>query len=202
MIKEILIASVQKAIVKQSEITQDSIKLVHPQVVSDEIAKVYSQIIKTFYSSNVNLVSSDLSYYSKKYDQPVKKTDAGVFYVDLPVRPIGLKNNLGVRSVKPVDGDFSFVRSSEGELETLRSLEIYRMARKAYYYHEPGKLVFDFPCAEYSLVPAVTIRLLPHFEDFDDKDNIEFPMGEMEATTMVLQAMGYRQTDNVNDDVR
>jgi hypothetical protein len=52
------------------------------------------------------------------------------------------------------------------------------------------------------LVEEIYVKLLPLFEEFLDSDNIEFPKGDASAMQIVLQMMGVRSTDNVNDDVR
>lgn len=201
MRKDVLIESVRKAILKQHG-NQDSLKHAHPQVVADEVEKAYDQLMKTFYASNVNLMNAELDYYSKKYVESVKVDDNGVRYVDLPARPVALKNNLGLRYVRAKNGQHSFVRTNDMEIESLCELEIYKYSRKAFFYVDGGRIVFRFPEKEYELIPEVEIKLLPLFSEFDDEDNIEFPTGGKAPTDMVLETLGFRITDNVNDDVR
>lgn len=201
MIKELLVSSVQKAILKQSP-TQDSLKFAHPKVVEDEISKAYNQIMKTFYASNINLMNAELDFYAKKFKATLVKHEDGYNYINMPVRPVELKNNLGIRYVRPVTGKRSFVRTTEGELETLRELEVYCCSGDAYYFMDGNMIVFDFPRKEYEIVSQVYIKMLPVFSDFEDSDNIEFPTGEKTPTDMVLETMGFRPTDNTNDDVK
>jgi hypothetical protein len=62
--------------------------------------------------------------------------------------------------------------------------------------------MFDFPVPEHRLVEEVYIKLLPEFSEFDDSDNISFPGGDIPAMQMILQLVGFKPTDNVNDGVR
>lgn len=201
MRKDELISSVQKLILKQS-VTQDSIKFVHPKVVEGEIAKAYSTLMKTYYADPRNLMDAELDFFAKKYTKEVKTDSDGFYYVDLPVRLVQLTANLGLRSVKPKGGTQSFVRTTEGFMETIRKLPAYCCLKDAYYYLDGNKIVLDFPMAEHAMVEEVYIKVLPLFEEFSDSDNIEFPGGDANAMNIILQTMGFRPTDNVNDDVR
>lgn len=203
MRKDILVASVQKDLIKQTSLTQDSQKFVHRKVVEAEIAKVYDQILKTFYASGANLINYDLDYYAKKFtSQPIQKDDDGFLYVTLPVRPVELRGNNGIRYVRGHSGQFSFVRTRDVEIEAIKNLEVYCMAKKAFYYIDGNRIVIDTPIPEFEIIESVDIKLLPLFTEFDDSDNIEFPTGGKQPTDMVLETMGFRPTDNINDDVR
>ena len=125
-----------------------------------------------------------------------------MLFRSLPAQPIGMKNNLGIRYVRPTNGNFSFVRVTDTEMESLMELEIYCCSKKAFFYLDGKRIVFNFPVKEYSLIPSVSIKLLPIFSDFEDIDNIDFPGGGKIPTDMVLETMGFRPTDNINDDVR
>jgi hypothetical protein len=125
------------------------------------------------------------------------------------VSVVELKKNLGIRSVKPVsaitneEGDFSFIRTSESELELIKNLEVYCCSKKAFYYKDGSRIVLSYPITEYSLIEKVRVKLLPSFADFGMEDNINFPMGEMEVTANILQIMGIRPVNNLNaDDAR
>lgn len=201
MKKDELIASVQKLVLKQSP-TQDSLKRVHPQVIAGEIAKAYHTMMVQFYSSNANLMNADLDYYAKKYTLTVKNDIDGFFYVDLPTSPIDLKNGLGLRYVKPKGGMVEFVRMRESEMSNLRNLPAYCCMSNAYYFLDGDKITFDIPIPEHRLVEEVYVKLLPEFDEFDGDDNIQFPGGDMPAMQMILELMGFRPTDNVNDDVK
>lgn len=201
MRKEELIASIQKLILKQSP-TQDSLKFVHPKVVETEIAKAYRSVAQMFYSNDVNLMNAEFDFYSKKYTKTVKIDSDKRFYVDLPAKIISLKNNLGLRYVKPKGGDFSFIRTRENELDVVRKLPVYCCMKDAYFYLDGNKVMFDFPIPEHRLIEEVYVKLLPEFEEFEDSDNISIPGGDSEAQNMILQFMGFRPSDNVNDDVK
>jgi hypothetical protein len=201
MRKDVLIASVQKLVLKQSP-TQDSLKLVHPKVIEDEIAKAYRTMLTTFYMNDINLMNAELDFYSKKYTETIQVDSDKFFYVDLPANVIDLKNNLGLRYIKPVGGTINFIRTRENEMENIRKLPIYCCMQDAYYYLDGSKIMFDFPVPEHRMVEQVYIKLLPEFGEFDDSDNISFPAGDTAAMQMILELMGFRQTDNVNDGVR
>lgn len=201
MRKDELIASVQKSIVRQS-LTQDSLKSVHPQVVASEIAKAYRTMMIQFYTNDANLMNAELDFYAKKYTESVKVDSDGFYYVDLPAKPIDLKNGLGVRYVKPKGSMIEFVRIRESELSNLRNLPAYCCMTNAYYFLDGDKITFDIPIPEHRLVEEVYVKLLPEFGDFEDTDNIQFPGGDMPAMQMILQIMGVRLTDGVNDDMK
>lgn len=200
MRKDELIASVQKLIVRQNP-TQDSLKFAHPKVVEGEIAKAYRTLMVQYYSDDENLNNAELDFYAKKYRETIK-VENGQFYIDLPVKPIDLRNGLGMRYVKPVGGYADFVRMKESELSTIRNLSMYCCMGKAFYYLDGKRIVFDFPVPEHRLVKEVDIKVLPNFNDFDDDDDIQFPSGDVAAMQMILEIMGIRPTDNINDDVR
>lgn len=201
MLKQYLIDSVTELVLKQSP-NQDSNKRVHPRIIEAEIAKAYDSILKTYFAKEGVLGDIDSEYFCKSYQLAVKKTAAGKFYCDLTVQPIFLKNNLGLRSVRPLDGDISFVRTSETELETFRRTHAYQGSNSAFYYLSGTKIIFDFHVLEQSLTEEVTVKIIPSFMDFVDSDNIEFPYGEKDAMLIILQTMGFRPTDNTNDNVR
>ena len=201
MIKSVLIESVRKAILKQSSNNQDATRFNHPQVVADEIGKAYNQIMKTYYSSDNTLMNAELDFYAKTFTAKINKLNS-LYYVELPVRPVELKRNLGIRYIRPVNGDISFIRVMDTELESIKSLEVYKNAKKVFYYIEGDKIYLDYSRNEFTLIDSVKIKLLPVFSDFDDSDNIEFPQGEKQPTDMVLETLGFRPTDNINNDVK
>lgn len=201
MTKEELIASVQKLILKQNP-TQDSLRSIHPEVISGEIAKAYNTMMKSYYANDIVLMNAELDFYAKKYTATIKKDSDGFFYVDLPVRTVELKDNLGIRSITPKGGVFQIIRTKENSLENIRHLPVYCCLKHAFYYIDGNRIVLDFPVAEFRLIEEVYVKLLPLFEEFADTDNIEFPGGEVPAMQMILQMIGIRPTDNINDDVR
>lgn len=201
MIKGKLIESIRQEVLRQQPV-QDSNKHAHFLTIEAEVGKAYNSALKEFYQDDKNLENAELDFYAKKYEITVNKTD-GVYYATLPVVPIQLKRNLGIRSVKPkssISGKvgFSFIRTSESEIEIVKSLEVWCCSKKAFYWIDGSRIVLDYPVPEYSLVKTVAVKLLPHFEDFAMTDNIEFPMGEANATMMLLQMMGIRVVNNLN----
>jgi hypothetical protein len=201
MRKDELIASVQKLIIKQG-VTQDSLKSIHPKVVEGEISKAYNTMMKSFYMNDAVLANAELDFYAKKYTEEVKKDADGFFYVDLPVKIMELKDNLGIRSLTPKGGTYQFVRTKENSLARIRHLPVYCCLKDAYYYIDRNRIVLAFPVDEHSLIEEVYVKVLPLFEEFLDSDNIEFPQGEAAAMQYILQSMGYRMTDTVNDGVK
>lgn len=202
MRKDVLVSSVRKAIMQQSSATQDSLKFTHPRVVEDEVAKAYDELLKTFYAQSVNLINAELDFYAKKYRLSIKKDTDGVSYVEMPAKPINLKSNLGLRYVRPVKGKFSFVRTNDTEIESIRNLEISKCSNHVFYYMDGKNIMLEFTTAEHELIEQVDVKLLPGFTDFDDEDEIDFPVGANTATNMILKTMGYRPTDNTNDDIK
>jgi len=196
-----LIESVRQAVLRQQPI-QDSNKHAHFLTVEVEVGKAYNSMLKEFYLDDRNLENAELDFYAKKYEITVSKTD-GVYYAALPVTPIQLKRNLGIRSVKPkstISGKvgFSFIRTSESEIEVVKDLEVWCCSKKAFYWIDGSRIVLDYPVKEYTLVEKVIVKLLPHFEDFAMTDNIEFPTGEAKATEILMQMIGIRVINNLN----
>lgn len=201
MQKQYLIDSVTELVIKQSP-NQDSAKRAHPRIIEAEISKAYDSILKMYFAKEGSLFDVDSEYFCKSYQVALKKGTNGKFYCDLTAQPMFLKNNLGLRSVRPLDGDVSFVRTSETELETFRKTHAYQGSNSAFYYLSGKKIMFDFHILEQSLTDEVTVKIIPSFMDFNDSDNIEFPYGEKDAMLMILQIMGFRPSDNTNDNVR
>jgi len=202
-----LIESIVQGILRQQP-TQDSSKFAHFLTLEVEVGKAYDTAVKQFFYNDKNLESAELDFYAKKYDINIAKS-GGITYATLPVSVVELKKNLGIRSVKPVsaitneEGDFSFIRTSETELELIKNLEVYCCSKKAFFYKDGSRIVLSYPINEYSLIEKVRVKLLPSFADFGMEDNINFPMGEMEVTANILQIMGIRPVNNLNaDDAR
>jgi hypothetical protein len=202
-----LIESIRQELLRQSP-NQDSNKFAHFLTIEVEIGKAYTSALKEFYLNDKNLENAELDYYAKSYTLPVvRTTDRN--YVTLTATPVELKKNLGIRSVKPkssitgVTGDFSFLRTTETELEIIRNLEVWCCTKKAFYYKDGNNIVLAYPNVEYNLIENVVVKMLPSFADFDMTDNIEFPMGELNATSALLTIMGLRPVNNLNaDDIR
>jgi len=215
MRKDKLIESVRQAILKQ-EPTQDSIRTLHPSVVEAEVSKAYNTALKEFYYSDINLMDGNLDAYSKRYELSVSDetyTDTSYTNVTstrktgrrmatLPAVPVALKKNLGLRSIKPAYGNNAFVRSSENEVDSIRTLDVFCCTNKVFYYQLGNKIYMEAGADEFDLVDNIHVKLIVPFEELEDSDNVEFPMGEQRAMQMLLELIGIRPTDNVNDDVR
>lgn len=202
-----LIESIRQEILRQQP-TLDSNKQAHFLTIEVEVGKAYNSALKAFYANDRNLENAELDFYAKKFTCPVSHS-AGVYFATIPVTPIELKKNLGIRSVKPKSsisnqvGDFSFIRTSETELELIKNLEVYCCSKKAFYYKDGTRIVLSYPITEYTLVENVEVKLLPSFADFAMTDDIQFPEGELNMTAQLLQIMGVRPTNNLNaDDVQ
>lgn len=202
MIKGALIEVIQAAVLKQSP-TQDSLKQAHPKDIEYLLSTAYSSMLKQYFADSRNLMAVDFDFYAKKYTLNVLSdtTTPYLRYATLAAQPFELPSNLGVRSVRPAGGSFSFVRTTEDEVETYRNLEVFNTGQ-AYFYKDGPRLSFVYTSDKYKLISQVVVKLIPNFEDIAMTDNIEFPMGDSEAIKAILQLMGVRPTDNVNDDVR
>ena len=202
-----LIESIVQGILRQQP-TQDSNKFAHFLTLEVEVGKAYDTAVKQFFYNDKNLDNAELDFYAKTYQINVSGS-GGLRYATLPVSVVELKKNLGIRSVKPVStisneaGEFSFIRTSETELEIIKNLEVYCCSKKAFYYKDGSRIVLSYPINEYALIEKVQVKLLPSFADFGMDDDINFPMGEMEITASLLQLMGIRPVNNLNaDDAR
>ena len=206
MIKGKLIESIRQAVLRQSP-TQDSNKYAHFLTIEQELAKAYNSAVKTFYADDRNLDNYELDYYCKKYELDVDK-EYGKYFVTLTATPVDLKRNLGIRTVRPVStlsneaGDITFVRTNETELELIKQLEVWCCGKKAFYYKDGNRLVFEYPVNEYALIEKVTVKQVTQFEDFENTDDIPFPLGELAITGNILQLLGIRAIDNINTEAR
>lgn len=200
MIKGALIEAIKFEVLKQSA-TQDSLKQAHPKDIEYQISMAYSSMLKEFYADSRNLMSADFDFYAKKYTLTIESdiTIPSMRYVTLTAIPFELQDGMGVRSVRPLGGSFSFDRTTEDAIETYRSLDAFK-ATDAMYYKDGNRLSLVYTKDKMKMITQVVVKLIPHFEDFANTDNIEFPMGEAEAAKVILQLMGIRPTDNVNDD--
>lgn len=202
-----LIESIRQAILRQQP-NLDSNKHAHFLTMEVEIEKAYNSALKEFYANDKNLENAELDFYAKKYTCNVLES-LGVRYIELPAKPIELKRNLGIRSVRPkstisgMTGSTSFIRTSDSELELIKDLEVYCCSKKAFYYIDGTKVVISYPVKEWALIETVELKMLPVFSAFEMEDNIEFPMGEMQVTAALLNIMGIRPVNNFNaDDIR
>lgn len=202
MIKGALIEAIKFEVLKQSA-TQDSLKQAHPKDIEYQVSLAYSSLLKQFFADSRNLMATDFDFYAKKYTLAIATDTAipSMRYVTLTALPFELQDGMGVRSVRPLGGSYSFDRTTEDAIETYRSLEAFG-ASDALYYKDGNKLMFVYNKDKMKMITQVVVKLIPHFEDFIMTDNIEFPMGEAEAAKTILQLMGIRPTDNVNDDVK
>lgn len=198
-----LIFSVKSEIQKQSP-TQDGLKFVHSQDVEVEIAKAYEAAINQFFLTPELKDNYDLDYFSKTYEQTLKQTSSKELYVDLPANPIAIPGGLGVRLVRPKDSHVLISRISEAEYMNLMNLEAFCCSPIPFCYVDidGSKIVFQANRPEYKLMDKIIVKLLPKFTDFADSDEINTPGGDYNITQMVLQLMGFRPTDNTNDDAQ
>lgn len=202
MIKGALIETIRFEVLKQSA-TQDSLKQAHLKDIEYQISLAYSSLLKQFFADSRNLMATDFDFYAKKYTLTIASDTVipSQRYVTLTALPFELQDGMGVRSVRPLGGSYSFDRTTEDAIETYRSLDAFK-ATDAMYYKDGNKLTLIYTKDKMKMITQVVVKLIPHFEDFLMTDNIEFPMGEAEAAKTILQLMGIRPTDNVNDDVK
>ena len=202
MIKGALIEAAKFEIDKQSG-TQDSLKQSHNKDIEYQLSLAYSSMLKQYFADSRNLMACDFDFYAKKYTLTISQDSVipALRYVALTSLPLDLPDNLGVRSVRPLGGYFSFDRTSEEAAETYRHLETFS-AGDAMFYKDGNKLILVYTKDKMKMISQVVVKLIPHFEDYAMTDNIEFPMGEAEAVKVLLQLVGIRPTDSVNDDVK
>jgi len=203
MTKDELIFSV-KGIIEGQAATQDGLKYVHPQEIEFEIAKAYEAAVIQFFGTPEISNDYDLDYFSKTYTETLKETSWKELYIDLPATPISVKGGVGIRTVKPKESNVLISRISEAEFMNLKHLESFCCSPVPFCYADiSGKrIVFQTNRTEYSLMEDVTVKIIPKFEEFEDNDDINSPGGDYSITQMVLQVMGLRKTDNINDDLR
>ena len=203
MIKGALIELIVGEIVKGSQ-TQDSLKQAHPRDIEYQISRAYSSILKTYFSDSRNLMGADLNAYAKKYTIAVSKDSVTpeLRYVILPVSPIDLPGGMGIRSVRPLGGQFSFDRTTEDEIEVYRHLEAFQTGDAFFYKDGDRRISIIYVNDNLKIISSVVVSLIPQFEDYAMTDNIELPLGDSEVSKLILTTMGFRPTDNINDDAK
>ena len=184
--------------------TQDGLKTVHPQDIAIEVAKAYDTIVSTFFATPQASEGYDLDYFSKSYEERVKKSTAGQLYVTLPAKPLALASGSGIRFVRPKDSEVLISRISEAEFMNLRHLEAFCCSPVPFCYidNDGQKIVLQGNRTEYSLLDYIVIKMVPKFTELGDDDEINTPGGDYPLSQMVLQIMGQRPTDNTNDDAK
>jgi len=203
MTKEELVFSV-KGVIEGQAATQDGLKFTHPQEIEFEIAKAYEAAVIQFFGTPEISDNYDLDYFSKTYTETLKETAGNELYIDLPAMPVSVKGGLGIRTVKPKDSSVLIARISEAEFMNFRHLEAACCSPVPFCYADisGGRIVLQANRPEYSLMTDITVKIIPKFNEFDDDDDINSPGGDYSITQMVLQLIGLRPTDNINDDGR
>ena len=163
MIKGALIEAAKFEIDKQSG-TQDSLKQSHPKDIEYQLSLAYSSMLKQYFADPRNLMAVDFDFYAKKYTLTISQdsTIPALRYVTLTALPFELPDNLGVRSVRPLGGYFSFDRTTEESLETYRNLEVFSFT-DALFYKDGSKLMLVYTKDKMKLISQVVVKLIPHF---------------------------------------
>lgn len=203
MKKGALIELITGEIIKSAG-TQDSLRQAHPKDIELQISRAYSAILKTYFSDSRNLMGSDMEAYCRRYTLPVNKdlADPSLRYLSLPVSPIDLPGGMGIRSVRPAGGHYSLDRTTADEIELYRYLESFQSGYGFFYRDGDRRVNMIFISDSLNLANNMSVKLVIQFEDYGMSDNIEFPMGDAEVSKLILTTMGFRPTDNINDDAK
>lgn len=202
MTKDQLIFSVMNVIRGQAP-TQDSGKFVHPQDISLEIEKAYETVVLNYMNNPEVSKDLELGYFTKTYNLLVKESD-GQYYLDLPTTPLPLPGTTGFHLVVPKDGLANFNVISKEQFTGIRHLEALCCSPQPYAYPSIGgkKLYLQGNRPEYALMEEMSVSMVVGFEDYEGEDEIHTPGGTYPITSMILEQLGYRPTDNTNDDGR
>jgi hypothetical protein len=148
------------------------------------------------------MLEADFDYYAKKYNSNAVQTDSDdIRYIQLPAKVIDLPMGTGLVHARARGGKINFHRVTEAELDSIRNLEIYCCSGKVFYYKDGDRIVLDSPINEFGLIESVDLKLVVPFSEFLDTDDIHLPTGDMVVSSMILELMGYKPTDNTNDNI-
>jgi hypothetical protein len=201
MEKAKLVELVRQEVVRQQP-TLDSVEHTHPQAIEDEVERAYDALVKQYYANNKNMLEADFDYYAKKYNSnAVQSVSDDIRYIQLPAKVIDLPMGTGLVHARARGGKINFHRVTEAELDSIRNLEIYCCSGKVFYYKDGDRIVLDSPINEFGLIESVDLKLVVPFSEFLDTDDIHLPTGDMVVSSMILELMGYKPTDNTNDNI-
>ena len=203
MKKNQLIFSIME-VVRGQAATEDSGKYVHPQDVEYQISMAYEKAVIDFFANPDLAQNFDLDYFTRTYEETIKKDSAGRLYADLPASPIPVARAQGIKSISPKDSDVEIVRMSEAEWKTMQHLEAFCCSPFPFAYIDfyDKKIILQTNRAEYGLMDKLRIKIIPKFTEYEDTDEINVPSGDYSLVGMVLNIMNFRPTDSTNDDLK
>ena len=193
MTKGELIALIQSQ-VAAGETTATIYKKMHYNEVSKLISLVFDTLIWQAYEKYSekrdpsvfdNYILSYPNPYTNENPVPVlKEPKTGRYYSILPVPPLPMPKNMAIRHIGPTADEgtgfqyrnVSSTRIFSGlEIDSISDVIEYSVEGMTVYYHR-----FDDNIRE------VSMKLLPHFSDIDDDQQIFLPMG---TSTILFQAV-------------
>lgn len=183
----------------------------HPQIISNNIATVFKDIVfKTYLDAKNYSDYSPLDALAKKEKvtvldaNPTAKTGRGL----LPYPPMQLPNNMGIRQVAPTDHpEEAFAYRENNSNFVFSQLEINTVSDRPYFSVEMNTEVSESAThvMKFGNLPdsceEVEVMMIVPFEKIDDYDDVAFPPGGETGVKMgVIELLRAKKNeDEIND---
>ena len=203
MRKDKIIESIRGYILKREAMSDDQ-KQIHPARVEVAINQVFSDLMFAFHLNGNNY---ELDNYTKTfYAQEIKRVNKRD-YVEIPTQVLNLPNGRGIRSVVACDNGANFIPANLRLNSVTKGLPVGSVMNKTTF--RLGQisgvtgnvLVLDHYGDRYKLIEAVDLSIIRPFEAYDMDEDVYMPEGrELEMLQATLQLLGFRYTDNINNN--
>lgn len=176
----------------------------HPEIIAFHLGVALDYLItKVLYpeASKTNNWGM-LDVYVKTYlNVPIlDDTDRDERYSDLPIQPVNLPSNRGVRFISTnKDQSYRFIYRDNNTENIFGGLDVDEVITTPRYYVE-GKKVFYSHHLPYDL-KFVLMKLIPPFDALDDDDDVNIPQGYGKLVfDLVAQSLSGRKLEKVSND--
>jgi len=176
----------------------------HPEIIGKHIGIAFDYLVaKVLYpeASKTNNWGA-LDAYAKAYENVaiLENTARCERYSILPIQPISLPANRGVRTISPMrDQSYRFIYRDNNTSNIYEKLEVNDVITIPRYYVEGSNVFYS------SHLPAnlskLLFKLIVPFDELDDEDNVNIPQGYGKLVfDLVYQSMGAKTLEKVSND--
>lgn len=175
----------------------------HPVIIEKHIDAVFKQIVNEVHKDAIKHCDyGQLDSFTKSYVVDIlTDTERDQKYSILPVSPIKLYKNRGVRSVTATkDRSYTFIYQENGSDDIYSPLECWQVSDKPRYEIEGNRVYFSEHLKQD--IDKVRINIIASFESLDDTDEVSIPAGqERFILEQVAKLMLIKPTaDTINDN--
>jgi hypothetical protein len=176
----------------------------HPEILAKQLALAMDYLVaKVLYpEAKKNNNWGALDVYVKAYKDVAILYDEGrdEYYCIMPLQPINLPSNRGVRSVSPMkEQNYKFIYRDNNTSNTYGKLEVNSAIPTARYYVEGIRLYFSEHLNPF--LTTLLLKLLVPFDKLDDEDDVNIPQGFGKlAFDLVYQQMSGKKFEKVSND--